>query len=72
MKSTNKLPAALLSTGQELKQYKVLVSLSGGHKVSIQTDDKDIAQQEFNKVKAAGVYGGRWVDHVELAEQPRD
>ena len=72
MKSKNKLPAALLSNGQEPKQYQVNVSLSGGHSVSIQTTDRDIAQAEFNKVKAAGIYGGRWVEHVELQEQPRD
>lgn len=68
MKSKNKLPAALLSTGDEEKTYFVLINLSGGHTVSIETTDKSIAQQEFNRAKAAGIYGGRWIDTVEIKE----
>ena len=69
MKIKNKIPAALLSDNLVEKTYQIEIKLSGNHMVLIQTTDKDIAQQEFNRAKAAGIYSGRWIDNLELREE---
>lgn len=70
MRSKNKLPAALLASDVEEKSFSILISLSGNQYVQLKTNSKEIAQSEYNKIRAAGVYGGRWIDQIELTEQP--
>lgn len=69
MKATNKTKAALLANTEEEKVYVINLELSGGKTASITVNDRTMAQQEYNRVRAASIWNGCWVTAITLNEQ---
>lgn len=68
MKSRNKTTAALLDTGQN-KIWHINIELRGGRWAKMRFNDRDLAQQEFNRIRSGGIYCGIWIENIELGEQ---
>ena len=70
MRVKNKIPAALLANETETKQWVISIRLPRDNWVEMRFSQKDVAVAEFNRIKTMGVYGGQWLQGLELNEQP--
>jgi len=68
MKTKNTLKPALLES-DEVKSYVVKINLNGGRWAELEFSGRDMARDEFNRIKAAGIYCGAWVDSMALGEK---
>ena len=69
MKPGNKLKAALLASEPTGTVYQVRVSMSNGRWATLQFSEKAWAQNEYNRIKAAGIYCDSWITACELEEK---
>jgi hypothetical protein len=67
---TKKLTPAILSTS-EPRTYLLEVAVSGGT-VSMRFTDRNMANQEYNRIKGQGIYLGQWLEHIELKESANE
>ena len=67
MKATNKTPPALLSTPEAKKTYEIIIELNQRN-VRIIVDDRELAQQEYNRIRASSIWNGHWVRGITLDE----
>jgi hypothetical protein len=65
MKTNNK--PALLDNTQQPKTHLVKIELSGGW-AELHFSQKEMADSEYNRIRAQGVYGGRWITKIDLGE----
>lgn len=68
MKSKNKLTAVLLSDETKPSYWTVRISFSRNNWAELRFSQKAPALEEFNRIKAAGIYTGQWVEKVEIDE----
>lgn len=68
MKAKNRIPAALLSSKEQPRIWTVSVKLPKDNWAELAFSQKEQAVAEFNKIKAAGIFGGQWVESVTLDE----
>ena len=64
---TKKLTPAILSTS-EPRTYLLEVAVSGGT-VSMKFSNRDMANQEYNRIRGQGIYQGHWIKHIELKDE---
>jgi hypothetical protein len=50
--------------------YNVIVEVKGQQFARLGFTDKRIAENEFNRIKAAGAYGGSWITNIQFIEEP--
>ena len=60
--------AALLEKPEVKKNYKITIEVNNSDTVSMVFTNRLHAQQEYNRIKAAGVYLGQWTKRVEFDE----
>lgn len=60
--------AALLDSPQQHKLYHIEVETTHGNKITIILTSKLMAQQETNRIRAAGIYCGEWIRDLRLWE----
>lgn len=48
--------------------YRVIVEVGQHTRAILDFTDKDMATMEYNRIRAAGTYCGRWVHKIELHE----
>jgi len=52
--------------------YNVIVEVRGEQFARLGFTNKTIAQNEYNRIKASGIYGGAWITKIEFIEdQPQ-
>lgn len=59
----------LLDNQSQPKKYIVNLSVANGS-VDITFTDRRMAQDEYNRIKAAGIYAGQWIKHIHFDEIP--
>lgn len=64
-----KITASLLDNPVAPKQYRIRIELRGGQWVEMSSSTREILTQEYDRIRAAGVYGGLWITQIELIEQ---
>ena len=63
-----KIKPALLDNPSTEKTYVVRVELSGGEWAELRFSIKEMATGEYNRIRAQGVYGGLWINAIEIGE----
>ena len=63
-----KIKPALLDNPSTEKTYVVRVELSGGDWAELRFSIKEMATGEYNRIRAQGVYGGLWINAIEIGE----
>lgn len=48
--------------------YRVRVEIGPYERAVLDFTARDMAQQEYNRLRAAGVYCGRWITRIEFNE----
>ena len=48
--------------------FRVLIETGQHERAVLDFTAKDMAQQEYNRIRAQGTYCGRWVNRIELHE----
>lgn len=48
--------------------YKVIIELSNGRSATLMTEDADMAQREYEVIRAAGRYSGFWVKSIRMEQ----
>lgn len=49
--------------------YNVLVEVRGQQFARLGFTDRKIAENEYNRIKAAGAYGGSWITNIQFVEE---
>lgn len=49
--------------------YNVIVEVRGQQFARLGFTDKKIAENEYNRIKAAGAYGGAWITKIDFVEE---
>jgi hypothetical protein len=66
MAQSMKQKPALLDNTQP-KKYNIFLTV-GNDIVEMTFTDKTMAQDEYNRIKSAGIYAGRWIKHIQFDE----
>lgn len=48
--------------------YNIIIEVRGQQFARLGFTDKATAQNEFNRIKGAGTYGGSWITRIEFIE----
>lgn len=70
MRTKNKIPAALLASDVETKQWIISIRLPRENWAEMRFSQRDVAVGEFNRIKSMGIFGGQWIEGMEINEQP--
>jgi hypothetical protein len=68
MQAKNRIPPRLLTDTLRPKHYRVKITLPNAAWVDMQFSQKDVAQLEYNRIKAASIFGGQWIQTITLEE----
>lgn len=68
MKTKNNIPPALLASTERPHVWSVKVTLPRDNWAELRFSQKEQAVAEYNKIKAAGIFGGQWVEKLILDE----
>jgi len=68
MKTANKLKAALETNLDAPVGYQVKVQFSNGRWAELNFSEKIWAQQEFNRIRAQGIYCESWIVNATLEQ----
>ena len=68
MKAKNNIPPALLTTQQAPHIWTVRIVLPRDNWAELKFSQKDMAVAEYNKIRAAGVFGAQWIQSITLDE----
>lgn len=69
MKAKNNLTAALLGNSGAAKIYVVKIQTRNNCWVEMRFNNKDMAQQEYDRHRSQGVYGGYWIEEITIADK---
>jgi hypothetical protein len=58
----------LLENPEVKKTWVIRIELSGGEHCEIRTSIKELATQEYNRIRVSGVYGGLWVTKIDMEQ----
>jgi hypothetical protein len=68
MQTKNRIPPRLLTDTEQPKVYEIKIGLPRGNWAEMRFSQKDVAQAEFNRIKSASIFGGQWIQSIELNE----
>ena len=63
-----KLTPTLLDNPTTPKEYQVRIRLRGDNWVEMRSPVKQIMLDEYNRIRSQGIYGGSWVEGIEMVE----
>lgn len=69
MKAKNNLTARLLDNGHPDRQYLVKIQTRNNCWVEMRFNNKQMAQQEYDRHRSQGVYGGYWIEEITITDQ---
>jgi hypothetical protein len=63
-----KKTAVLLDTPKPARTYHIHITTNTGDECRMHFTNKVMAQQEYNRIKGAGIYCGQWAKTVDFTE----
>jgi len=68
MQAKNRIPPRLLTDPEQPKTYEIKIGLPRGNWAEMRFSQKELAQAEYNRIKSASIFGGQWIERIELNE----
>ena len=56
----------MLGNPEVKKTWVIRIELGGGDWAELHFSVKEMANGEYNRIRSQGVYGGRWVNSIEM------